>query len=83
MKIRELRAKSTEELKEMLENHAEKLRELNFKLASEQLKNVREVRKVKKIVAQIHTLLKERKEEIKAEKEVKKDSDKSEDINKN
>ena len=61
MKMRELRAKSDAELKDIFEENTQKLRDLNFKLASDQLKNVREVRKVKKTVAQIHTLIKEKK----------------------
>jgi ribosomal protein L29 len=65
MKIREIRAKSTQELKEMYEDLTQKLRDLNFKLASGQLKDVREVRKAKKTIAQILTVLKERKEESK------------------
>lgn len=60
MKTRELRAKSTEQLKEIMEDLAQKRRELNFKLASGQLKNVREVRETRHDIAQIHTLLKER-----------------------
>ena len=59
MKTRELRAKSTEQLEENMEDLAQKRRELNFKLASGQLKNVREVRKVRKDIARISTLLKE------------------------
>lgn len=65
MKIREIRAKSTQELKEMYEDLTQKLRDLNFKLASGQLKDVREVRKAKKTIARILTVLKERKEESK------------------
>jgi len=60
MKIRELRSKSPEELKDMFEDMTQKLRELNFKLASEQLKNVREVRDLKKSIAQIKTLINQR-----------------------
>ena len=61
MKIRELKAKSTEELKDIFTDMTQKRRELNFKLASEQLKNVREVRKVRKTIAQILTILDQRK----------------------
>jgi len=65
MKIREIRAKSTQELKEMYEDLTQKLRDFNFKLASGQLKDVREVRKTKKTIARILTVLKERKDESK------------------
>jgi len=61
MKIRELRAKSKEELKDLYEELAEKRREFNFKLASNQLKNVRDVRKTRKTMAQILTILNESK----------------------
>ncbi len=57
MKISELRQKSTGELKKTLQVNREKLRQLNFDLASGKVKNVREVRKVKKEIARILTLL--------------------------
>lgn len=59
--MRELKSKSEAELKDFFLENTQKLRDLNFKLASDQLKNVRDVRKVKKIIAQIHTLMQERK----------------------
>lgn len=70
MKIRELRTKSDEELKDMYKDLTQKFRELNFKLASDQLKNVREVRHIRKTMAQILTLLKERR--LKKDKKKKK-----------
>lgn len=57
MKISELRQKSTAELEKTLQANREKLRQLNFDLASGKVKNVREVRKVKKDIARILTLL--------------------------
>ena len=57
MKITELRQKSAGELKKMLQANQEKLRQLNFDLASGKVKNVREVRKTKKDIARILTLL--------------------------
>ena len=62
MNIKELREKSTAELKKLLLDNAEKRRELNFKIANKQLKNVREVRDVRKTIARILMTLKERKE---------------------
>jgi ribosomal protein L29 len=57
MTFKELKDKPKEELKLMLKDEHEKLRDLRFKLAANQLKNVREVRKVKKMIAWINTLL--------------------------
>lgn len=57
MKINELKQKSEAELKKLLQESREKLRELKFKIASKQLKKVREVRSVKKLIAKILTLL--------------------------
>jgi len=60
MKWKELKEKSDGELKKLLKGSREHLREVHFKVANDQLKNVREIRKVKKTIAQILTLLKER-----------------------
>jgi len=57
MKSSELRQKSTDELKKTLGASQEKLRQLNFDLASGKVKNVREVRKTKKDIARILTIL--------------------------
>lgn len=61
MKIKELKIKSENELQALLRESREKLRDLRFKVAQRQLKNVRDVRKTKKLIAQILTLLKEHK----------------------
>jgi ribosomal protein L29 len=58
MKIKELKIKSENELKTLLKGEQEKLRELNFKVAQRQLKNVRELRFAKKNIARVSTLLK-------------------------
>lgn len=60
MNIKEIRGKSDKELNKLLFDQREKLRDLNFKLESKQIKNVRDIRKVKKSIAQILTVLKER-----------------------
>lgn len=60
MKLAELRQKTKEELKKTLEESRDKLRQLRFDLSAGKVKNVREVRKIKKMVAQILTLLKEK-----------------------
>jgi len=58
MNISELRQKSKPELEKMLQDTKEKLRNLNFSIQLKQSKNVREVRKTKKLIAQIFTILK-------------------------
>jgi len=60
MKVKELKLKTKDELKQLLAEYGAKLRELNFKLANKQLKNIREVRSVKKTIARILTILKQK-----------------------
>lgn len=59
MKIKELRQKTKEELQILLRESQEKFRSLRFDLQLKKLKNVREIRKIKKFIAQILTLLNE------------------------
>ncbi|MDO8424511.1 MAG: 50S ribosomal protein L29 [bacterium] len=58
MKIAELRQKNTEELSKLVKDWQEKLRQLRFDLRAGKLKNVREVRGLRKDIARILTLLK-------------------------
>lgn len=58
MNIKELKNRSQPELKNILEENREKLRQLRFDLASGKVKNVREIRKTKKDIARISTLIK-------------------------
>jgi len=58
MNISELRQKSKPELEKMLQDTKEKLRGLGFSIQLKQSKNVREIRKTKKLIAQIFTILK-------------------------
>ena len=58
MKTSELRQKSQPELNKLLMEDRERLRVLRFDLASGKVKNVREIRKIKKDIARILTLLK-------------------------
>jgi large subunit ribosomal protein L29 len=58
MKITELRQKSKTELEKILAESREKLRQLRFDLASGKVKNVREIRKIKKDIARILTIIK-------------------------
>jgi large subunit ribosomal protein L29 len=57
MKLIELRQKPEGELKKMLQDEREKLRALRFDLAGGKVKNVREIRHLKKEIARILTLL--------------------------
>lgn len=59
MRIQELRQKSKTELQKMLQDSRERLRQLRFDLAAGKVKNVREIRKIKKEIAKILTLLKQ------------------------
>ena len=58
MKTTELQQKSKSELQKILSDDREKLRQLRFDLAAGKVKNVREVRKIKKDIARILTILK-------------------------
>lgn len=62
--IKELRAKTGEELKRLYGELCGKRQELNFKAASKQLKSVRDIRAARKTIAQILTLMKEKGEKI-------------------
>jgi len=55
--MKELKGKSEKELNRMLAEDREKLRKLKFDLSSGKVKNVREIRKVKKNIARILTLI--------------------------
>jgi len=56
MKITELRQKSKIELQKVLEDNQKRLRQLRFDLFAGKVKNVREIRKIKKQIARILTL---------------------------
>ncbi|MFY9458070.1 MAG: 50S ribosomal protein L29 [Candidatus Spechtbacterales bacterium] len=58
MKIREVRQKSKEELTKMLSQNRNRLLSLRFDLAGGRVKNVKEIREVKKDIARILTLIK-------------------------
>lgn len=60
MKLKELREKSDAELQKLLKSFRESLREMHFKVANDQMKNVRSIRVTKKDIARILTLIKER-----------------------
>lgn len=58
MKIKELRQKTAKELKELLAEDQHKLGQLKFDLAAKKLKNVRQIRELRKEIARIITILK-------------------------
>lgn len=58
MDIKELRGKEIRELNHLLSDLRKNLDDLNFKVAQKQLKNVREVRNVKRDIARVLTVLK-------------------------
>jgi len=60
MKAKEIRQKSTEEAKRMLAEARETLRRLRFDIHLKQSKSVREIRKTRKQIAQLLTILKEK-----------------------
>ena len=60
MKAIELQKKSKSELKKLIIDKSERLRVLRFSLAVGKLKNVREVREIKRDIARILTLLREK-----------------------
>ena len=69
MKFEELRKKTKEELLKIMQDGREKLRQLRFDLAAGKVKNVREIRKIKKEISRVLTLLKsELPKEVKEEK---------------
>ena len=59
MKLEELRKKTKEEIRNVLHDNQEKLKQLRFDLAAGKVKNVREIRRIKKEIARILTILKQ------------------------
>jgi len=57
MKIKELRQKKVGDLHKLLRSNREELRSLRFSISSEQEKNVRKIRDVKKDIAKVLTIL--------------------------
>ena len=61
MELQELQGKTNEDLNKLLFSQREKLRELRFKDSNKQLKNVREIRALKRLIARILTILNKKK----------------------
>ena len=59
-KFTQLEKRTVEELRNLLESNQEKLRQLRFDLATGKVKDVKKISRVKKEVAQILTLLKQK-----------------------
>jgi ribosomal protein L29 len=57
LELKDLKKKGEKELQELLASSREKLRVARFKDANKQLKDVREIRREKKFVAQVLTLI--------------------------
>ncbi len=60
MKLKEYRDLSVDDLKKQLEETHQELFNLRFRLATKQLVNHRELRRVKRNIARLETLLKEK-----------------------
>lgn len=60
MRISDIRALSSEELKKQLDDSYRELFNLRFRLATRQLTNYNEIRNVRKRIARIKTILRER-----------------------
>jgi len=60
VKLNEYRGLSTEDLKKQLEESHQELFNLRFRVSTKQLANHREVRRVKRKIARLETLLTER-----------------------
>ena len=64
MKVEEIRALKTGELEKQLEEAHKELFDLRFRLSTRQLVNHNEIRRVKKDIAKIKTVIRERELEI-------------------
>ena len=60
MKVKEIRALNSEELAKQLEAAQQELFNLRFRLATRQLVNHREIPRVKKEIARLKTIVRER-----------------------
>ena len=60
MKVTEIRTLNTDELKKKLDESYREMFNLRFRLATKQLSNYHEIRNVRKKIAKIKTVMKER-----------------------
>ena len=63
MKVKEIKAKTISELNKLLAQQREILRASRFSVSAKQLKDIRVIRKTKKLIAQTLTILKDKKAE--------------------
>ena len=70
MKIQDIRGKTEKELQDMTKALKEKGRDLRFLLAAGKMKNTREIRATKKSIAQVQTVIQEKRLEPLFEKKV-------------
>lgn len=75
MEIKEIKKKTEKELHQLLMEFRDKLRELRFKDANKQLKNVREIRIVRTTISRVLTILNHKKTEAQPEEKIEKDSE--------
>jgi len=61
MEFKELKIKDKKELQQLLIVNREKLRDLRFKDSNKQLKNIREIRVIRNLIARVLTLLNKQK----------------------
>ena len=80
MKFKDLQKKETKDLQKVLGELREKLQDLRFKVANNQLKNIREIREVKKNISHTLFLLGQKNKPVSPE--VKKEEVKSQEITK-
>ena len=64
MKFKELKNKPKAELTKILKESNDKLCELRFKIANRSLKNVKDVKNTRKVIAQILTALNDKNREV-------------------
>jgi len=74
MEFKELKNKTEKELHKVLSESRDKLRDLRFKDANKQLKNVREIKSIRETIARAMTILNSKKlNKFNSDKEVKKE----------
>lgn len=60
MDYKDIQPKTDAELRQILGEHQERLRRLRFSASERQLKNVREIRTEKRVIARIETALRQK-----------------------
>ncbi len=81
--LKELKIKSVDELQRLLALNREKLRDMSFKVSQNQLKNIRELRSLKKKISTILTLINQQKVKVEDKVQVEdKDETKKSETNK-